>query len=539
MRYLPTADPGGSALRSGVRSTSSPESVIGPRLVHPRLRFKALARSPHHGPRRDACKPMMVSDREMGLSAPVPSLPHTPPPRARVLGHARGSGLGRAVTGCVVALLGSCGGETSAGADAAVTDAAAVATTCPTHLRFTFVEGNRSDVGWTGNLHGSTISKDAFFRVAVQECDAACRNCRFEGPIRDPAISTQRCLSDTSQTCSTDAECPPWECRYLVPTAPQAGKICAHNSAMSCTEDSDCGPSACRFFVGPAFPISAPRTCLGTFLDTFDDRPPVAGTIDLQTGQVRMERLTIATGAVDSGKQGACPVCVGDTKPNDGIKGGTCAVNPRMPVFPYEASQSCDTNGFGLLTGYQFQYSLDCTAPLGRSIVLDVRRATTGGVRFELGADQPTCNGEACWCGLCEGTLQTCHTSGECAGVPCVGPTDLPGRANACVTACAWDATTQRGTCETQDPPQGDAGLPPRRTVSCFPGTLGDEIVAQGSTRILSSEEYSIQLASVSCAPPVRAVSMSPASIAADRAIGLPGPMFNLYKLNVRKEYAP
>jgi hypothetical protein len=31
---------------------------------------------------------------------------------------------------------------------------------------------------------------------------------------------------------------------------------------------------------------------------------------------------------------------------------------------------------------------------------------------------------------------------------------------------------------------------------------------------------------------------MAPSSIVADRQIGLPGPMLNVYKLNVTKEYA-
>ncbi len=463
----------------------------------------------------------MVFGPEIGFSSRVQRLPH-----AALLAWAVSTAL-------------SCSGDDpTTPPDAGAPDATAAAM-CPTHLRFTFVEGNRTEVGWTGNLHGSTISRDAFFRVAVKECDASCRNCRFEGPVRDARLNTQRCLSDTAQTCTTDSECPAWQCRQLVPGVPQAGRVCAHNAGMTCTTDEDCGPSACRFFVGPAFPISAPRTCLATFLDSFDGGPPVAGTIDLTTGQVRMDRLIIATGAVDSGLQGACPVCMGDPKANDTLKGGTCQPNPTAPVFPYSGAQACDTNGFGQLSGYQYQYSLDCTAPLGRSIVLNVQRATTGGIRFELTDDQPSCAGGRCWCGVCQGTLQTCHSSGDCAGVPCVAPDDIPSRPNACVTPCSWNESTQRGTCETQDPPSGDAGPPPRRTVSCFPGEVGAAIVAQGSTRLLSSEEFSIQLASASCAPPVRAISMSPAARAADVVIGLPGPMLNLYKLNVTKEYAP
>lgn len=425
--------------------------------------------------------------------------------------------------------------------DAGAVDAS-VGPRCPTHLRFTFVEGNRTDVGWTGNLHGSTISKDAFFRVALTECDASCRNCAFEGPVRAADINTQRCLVDSSLTCSADADCPPWECRELVAGAPQFGRVCSDASSRPCTTDAECGPSACRFFVGPSFPISAPRTCVSTFLDALPNdggRPPVKGTIDLASGRVNMERFTLAIGAVDSGKQGACPVCVGDTRANDGVKGGTCAVNPTAPVFPYDGAQACDTNGFGQLSGYQFQYSLDCTAPLGRSIVFDVRGANTGGVRFELGEQQPTCAGGRCWCGVCEGSFRACHSAGDCDGTACVAAADLPSGPNSCVTPCAWDTATQRGVCETQDPAQGDAGLPPRRRVSCFPGDLGSEIVAQGGTRVLSSEEFSIQLANVTCAPPVRALSMAPSSIVADRQIGLPGPMLNVYKLNVTKEYAP
>lgn len=413
------------------------------------------------------------------------------------------------------------------------TDAGA-ALSCPTHLRFSFLDGNRTDIGWTGATHGSTFSRGAFFRVKVTDCDDECRRCAFEGPVRDDVVNTQRCVSDTAQACTADTDCPNWECRSLVPGNPQSPKVCAHDSSMTCQSAADCGPSACRFFIGPSFPITAPRTCLGTYLDSSDGRPPVFGNIDLQTGAVELTRLGITTGATDSETQGACPKCVGDGSPNDGIQGGTCMQNDVQPAFPYDGNQACDAHGIGQPAEFDGYYSLDCSTPLGVRIDVGLEGGTTNGRRMSLTAVQPECSGGRCWCGVCEGTLDPCHDSGDCLGAACVAPTDVPVRANACIGTCAWDPDAQQGTCMTRTSSTG-----PLIQVSCFPGEVGSEIVAPGRATVLSATSYSVQLGHVACRQPARAVFMSPVSIATDQAVGLPGPALYLLRFQVDQEVSP
>lgn len=438
--------------------------------------------------------------------------------------------------GLLGSLTGCAGDEDVSPPDAGPADLG-VAPTCPTHLRFTFLAGNRTDVGWTGAVHGSTYARDAFFRVRVTECDDECRQCAFEGPVRDDTVVTQRCVSDTAQVCSSDEACPNWECRELQPGVPGSPRVCANDATRSCTTPEDCGPSACRFFLGPSFPILAPRTCLGVYLDSVDGRPPVLGTIDLRTGEMQLERLRLISGATDSAVQGACPKCVGDPIPNDGVKGGTCMQNEVEPALPYDAAQSCDAMGIGQPSLFDGQYSLDCSTPLGVRITLGVEDGSTSGRRIRLTEAQPEVEGEPVWCGVCEGSLDVCYDDGDCRGVPCVAPTDLPVRNNACINECAWDPTRSRGSClaPVEIPGVGTATI----TTSCFPSGTGAEVLAPGRATVLSDTSYSVQIGHVACSPPVRAVFPGPVGEASDVAIGLPGLQLNVLRFQVDQEFNP
>lgn len=436
----------------------------------------------------------------------------------------------------ILALSGCVGTEALMPADAGPPDVGISARACPSHLRFTFLAGNRTDVGWTGNAHGSTFARDAFFRVEVTECDDACRRCAFRGPVRDEVVNTQRCVADPAQGCTQDSECPNWECRELIPGAPMSPRVCAHDSTRFCQSADECGPSACRFFVGPPFPILAPRTCLAAYLDSSDERPPVFGTIDLRTGAVQLDRLAIVSGAVDSATQGSCPKCVGDSVPNDGRPDGRCVQNEVAPVFPYTQDQSCDANGVGQPSLFDGTYSLDCSTPLGVRIRLGLEDGSTSGRRFRLTSAQPDCGGEPCWCGVCDGSLEPCRDSGDCSGLDCVAPSEVPARPNACTGECAWDPSSQRGSCLTQDP--GDP-LPPPRTVSCFPSGMGAEIVASGRAEVLPGGSFSVEIGHLACREPVRAVFPGPVSIQTDRIVGLPGLQLNVLRFQIDPEFTP
>jgi hypothetical protein len=432
----------------------------------------------------------------------------------------------------------ACEGSDGATDGRATSDAGPPPERCPSHLRFTFLVGNRTDVGWTGNAHGSTFARDAFFRVEVTECDDECRRCAFRGPVRDDTVITQRCVSDPAQVCRQDADCPDWECRELIPGAPGSPRVCAHDSGQSCQSPADCGPGACRFFVGPPFPLLAPRTCLGAYLDSTDGRPPVLGNIDLRTGAVQLDRLRIVSGATDSAVQGACPKCLGDAVPNDGQEDGRCVQNDVTPAFPYALDQSCDAHGVGQPDIFDGTYSLDCSTPLGVRIQVGLEDGSTSGRRFQLTSNQPRCGGQRCWCGVCEGSLEPCRDAGDCRGVACVTPDEVPPRPNACIDGCAWDPETQRGRCMTQDPPRnpGDP-LPPPRPISCFPEGEGAEIVAPGRAEVLSDTSYSVEIGHLACRRPVRAVFPGPVSLETDRQIGLPGLQLNVLRFQIDQEF--
>lgn len=412
---------------------------------------------------------------------------------------------------------------------------------CPSHLRFTFLEGSRTDVGWTGLVHGTTFARDAFFRVRVFGCDTECRECRFEGPLRDSTVITQRCVSDPAVVCTSDEDCPLWECRRLDPENPMNPiRGCAHTNAI-CTSPEECGRGFCRFFLGPPFPIRAPRTCLGTYLDSPDGTPPIQGTIDFRTGRVVIERMRVLSGATNSEFQGACPKCVGDLRPNDGQRDGQCVESDAEDAFPYTANQACDANGLSELPEFAGFYSLDCSTPLGIRIDLSIQDGTTDGFRFQLGPEQPDCGGrragEPCWCGVCAGTLQPCHTAIDCGpGGSCVAPSrpSLAIAPNACLGSCNWDPATQRGTCTIPNP-ETDGGTLPS---SCFPEGMGAEIRAPGKIEV-NRTTYTIEVGHVACRAPVQSVFEGPISEEADRLVGLPGPQVSVLRFRVTPEFAP
>ena len=438
------------------------------------------------------------------------------------------------LTALVAVIMIGCVDGTDDVPDAGSTDTG-VSAQCPTHLRFRLLEGNRTDIGWTGNSHGSTFARDAFFRVQVTQCDESCERCAFEGPVRDPVVRTQRCVADTAVECTADTDCPNWECRDL-PGDPLNRRVCANDANQFCNSSAECGPSWCRFFIGPPFPILAPRTCLGTYLDTVDSRPPVFGTIDFTSGSVVLERLRVVTGATDSSVPGACPKCINDTTPNDGQKDGDCIVNNVAPAFPYSSTQKCDANGVGSPALFDGNYSLDCSTPLGVRIELGVEDGRTSGRRIQLTANQPVCNGEPCWCGVCQDSFIGCYDDSDCPGTECVAPTDIPARPNACIDTCQWNPEASRGTCMTQDP-LPDGGFGPPRPTACFPEGLGAEIIAPGSSQVLSPTSFAVRIGHVACRSPVRGVIQGIVGQQTDIAVGLPGLQLNVLRFQIDQEF--
>lgn len=402
---------------------------------------------------------------------------------------------------------------------------------CPSSLKFTFLPGNRTDVGWTGVAHGSTFARDSFFRVAISECERDCTLCKFEGPIRDDTVNTQRCVSDTAIECSDSSECPPWACESAS-VGNDTLRFCANDRTRTCEADEDCGPAACEFFVGPPFPLVSPTNCLALYFRALDGEPPVSGLIDLRTGETQFDRFSAVSGTPGEGLAGACPKCIGDPRPNDGRKDGVCRQNDvgsPYPVLAYDKEQACDANGVGSSNIFDGSYSLDCSVNLGLGLNVGFENASSAGDRRVLSAAQPLCGNDTCWCGLCEGTFEPCGDSSDCApSVECVAPQDdgAPIRPNQCAGGtCNWDDDISVGSCLVE----GGTS-----TVACFPSAIGSQIVAPGGTEILSEQtSFRVDIGSISCQAPARSFDRSVLGPASDAVLGLPGIKLNALRFQV------
>src|SRR5262249_49498918 len=121
---------------------------------------------------------------------------------------------------------------------------------CPTKLRFSVLDDGKVHAGWTGATHENKLPTNAVFVLQVDHCDPSCRNCSFHGPIPDPNVKTQRCLSDTRVACSStllnDPACPRYRCNNF---QGQGVTLCADN-ARACGNDGECDFGSCSFFLG-------------------------------------------------------------------------------------------------------------------------------------------------------------------------------------------------------------------------------------------------------------------------------------------------
>ena len=351
------------------------------------------------------------------------------------------------------------------------------AAACPSFLDLELIGADsRFDPGWTGNTHGVGLPTGSQTTVEL-ECDAACRRCKFHGPVRgDPVLApviNQRCLNDVSKVCAADADCGGvGPCRFVFP--PIATKL-ANTCSLAYFE-----------------PVAGP------------DPSPVQGVIDLQTGQSDLPVLNMLIAiSVES-----CANCLGDPKPFDGVAGGTC--NTPTP-------RACDVNGIGtVMTGTT---SYDCPpSPAQSTIVLGTSGTSTSSVTWTMDDNHPRCtassvSGQRCWCGMCSN------------GAPCTANKDCPDRMcgsaqgpppannlwavanNSCTGKCNWNATTQTGTCAD------NPALP------CFPDS--GSMIATGAAEVHDGF-YITQLANLICLPSFNSGSFVGAAV--DKLGGFPGP---------------
>jgi len=358
---------------------------------------------------------------------------------------------------------------------------------CPPAMRFAGGAGAEIDSGFTGFYH----------------------NRELVGYLLNVAIDTASCDGTTQPTCG---EC---ALQALLPNAGGSNERCVGDTSLVCNADSDCGGAGpCRFFATP--PLAVSGGGIGVCL-TNEITANISGTVNIEAGRMAIDvpqKTTIHLGSNDE----PCPVCLGDTTPNDGVPDGTCAAGARVGL-------TCDTNAESVSYGAT---SFDC-APSNAigTLVLDsdpIRISTeSADATRTLTTASPTCTALGfssfrCLCGTCT-TGEPCSADSDCpAAGTCTGTSGTPTKPNTCFsTSCtAGECTTGPldGTCgpvetfrlclaATDCPFPGDTcTFQPR---SCFSdnGVLGGSVTVPVAADPLGSSSNTISpsTGALFCAP--------------------------------------
>lgn len=336
---------------------------------------------------------------------------------------------------------------------------------------------------------------------------------------------------------------------YSLQAGPQdmATRRCVSDTSDICTTDGDCtgGAGDCQFFFGSPLPLAAGgiASCV-----TSQWNGGITGTFSQGSGSSGgsasiLSRVYTGGNSINA----PCPICAGNDIPNDGVAAGTCSAGARSGL-------TCDSNGespdptFG-------KTSLDCP-PSGGTIVatlpIDLTNTNTGTVTATVTASSPTCNGspgERCLCASCSGNSQIpCKSDAECAlagAGTCTNAAGEPRKPNACLddtttgpnesdcaaTAggegeCTFALTASRCSFETFRTCTADSDCPVAGDVcvsgnrECFlghNGNVGDTIQATGTFSAPRNHTGTTTFASVFCIAPT-------GSSAVNTAAGLPGP---------------
>ena len=348
---------------------------------------------------------------------------------------------------------------------------------CPTALRFdTIPELTRADVGSSGVAYGGRFARGTDFFVRITECDAECRRCRFEGPIEgDTPFKTKVCLTDPTQVCEADEECPAGSPGF--PGEPEE-------------------PAQCRFLFGSFYSGADSQTCnLNYFEPLPEGGAAIQGIYDLVSGESTLEVFNLYRDSTAAGF-GVCPNCVGDPTPRDGLMEGTCS---------NDASIACDIRGDSDDPRSSYTTAMECPVNDAQGRVFSfvgspsvVNNATTSSLEWTMDPSRPMCSHEdyldqRCWCGLCDGDPnRACSSDADCGGGTCAGPPEPATSPNLCADECVWNEETRTGTCTALPSPffEGEIG--------CFPNFDGFQLRVQGSN--LADEGFYISTyATIQC----------------------------------------
>ncbi len=270
--------------------------------------------------------------------------------------------------------------------------------------------------GWTGAAFGADVI-DGFEGAVSVDCSGSddCSACTVTlDPVKDQPNSYCRCDDDVTVSCDT----------------------------IDGADADDCGGGECSCFFGPPLPLAAAgvSTCVVNEIVAELDGLADIGSGDSTT--VVSNAAKVHTGG-DGTLQRPCPVCVGDTTPNDGNRNGTCDGGDRD-------GQPCDENGRSESFGGGLSY--DCQPdPLtnatgtGLQLALELTSGTT-----EL-EQNITCGGALgafdCWCRTCvNDTTIGCNSAQDCVDAGVGGTCGDAGEPQTAPNACNDATCTASGS---------------------------------------------------------------------------------------------
>jgi hypothetical protein len=419
----------------------------------------------------------------------------------------------------------------------------------PIGFTFESTAGSVASFGWTGAVHDVVEPPGTPFGVKTTECRAGV--CRFEGPT-DPGgkVNRQRCLFRMSKTCNADTDCPldgakPTPCVYIYDT-PIATPLRGSTNKLG----------ACAWSYIPIAAAGQP--------------PTIAGTLNLASGTLNLENLTVLlplNSNPDGTFRGACAECIGDTKPNDGVREGTCKLATHRgdlaaaadPDMSPDLGMPCDINRTGTIGGYDGNYSMDCSPTVIASPRPPLQFGgsfTSSGFQISLSDRSPDCTapGQKCFCGMCPDNKTACMSKEDCGGLSCTSPPEaicqpnpLPGDpsydpklgvnqckadptkfavfSNDCFDGiCKWDEDKGVGSCKSRWPDQ--------HVVGCYPSGPNASIVAPGYAQRDDhvGTIYQANTAGASCIPAGPSVQLN-------SQLGLPGLLFQKRNFQIIPAY--
>ncbi len=263
--------------------------------------------------------------------------------------------------------------------------AAAPATACPVAFDVTPVAGagartsaTRIETGWTGAMHERDVPEERGFTVHVT-CESStppCGVCTIDG-----------------LACAKIGRC--------------AGNVTSRCDVISGPDGDDCGGAMCEVSLLPPMHVHTGGTplCAVQLLQT-----DVAGSVDNEAGATDLVLDVRTKWYLGYSNAHPCPICTGDTTPNDEIRDGTCLGGERDGL-------DCDANGSDATFG---STSLDCP-PQGNISGAGVPQhldLTTGTVSLPaLYPCDPPYDAFDCPCPserFCDGSGQACTSSADC-----------------------------------------------------------------------------------------------------------------------------